>query len=341
MEIGNGQVRVTRYDGEPDFAAEIEETFRRFQQGSGPRTGLPASGGTEMSHVEAAVLTMVSRLYPDEFATLARFRADHAGFPDPVVVRFDREVQFYLAYLAFIAPLRRAGLPLCYPTVTASKDVLVRDSFDIALADERVQSGQPVVCNDVRLEGPERLVVLTGPNQGGKTTYARMVGQLHHLAALGCPVPGRSARLPLVDRIFTHFDRTEDIRDLRGKLEDDLTRIAAILRDSTPRSLVVMNETFTSTSLADALLLGWKVLQQLLGRDLIGVYVTFVDELASPGPAVVSMVAGIDPHDTTTRTYRVTRAPADGKAYAMAVAERYDLTRTCLDRRLADRKRQR
>jgi len=325
--IESNRFRVKRYEGETDYSIDVEETFARFRQGEVESYLVKFPDRPGMSHVEAKILDFVARLYPEPFAALDRFCADYSHFLDRTVQSFDREIQFYVAYLDFIADLKRKGLPFCYPQVSATdKEVYVRDGFDLALAHSMRYSDGVIVLNDFDLEGPERLIVVTGANQGGKTTFARMFGQLHYLASLGYPVPGREARLFLFDHIFTHFERAEDIRNLHGKLEDDLIRMYDMLSRATPDSVFVLNEIFTSTTLRDAVFLSREIMARLMDLDALGVWVTFLDELASLGEKTVSMVAAVNPLDPAVRTFKIVRKHADGLAYAFSLAQKHRLT---------------
>jgi DNA mismatch repair protein MutS len=327
IRIRGLRVDVSRYEGEADYSAEVLETFERFKQGAVKDYRLNYRGWPGMSHTAAQILQLVARLFGDEFSALDEYCRQHAVFFDQTIQHFERELQFYLAYFDFIKPLRSAGLRFCYPEVSAdSKEIFATDTFDVALAKKLVSQGVPVVRNEFRLEGPERIFVVSGPNQGGKTTFARTFGQLHHLASVGCPVPGSAARLLLFDRLFTHFEMEEDLTKMSGKLEDDLVRIRKVLQAATTNSIVIMNEIFTSTTLRDARFLGQKVMEKIIELDLLCVYVTFVDELASLGESVVSMVSTIVPENPAERTYKVVRGPANGLAYALAIAEKYNLT---------------
>jgi DNA mismatch repair protein MutS len=328
LHIQGDRVTVADYEGEPDYSADVLRTFARFERGATRDYRARLTTFADMDHVEARILELVAALNPRAFGALEVFCVRHRDYLDPTIGAYDRQVRFYLAYLDLIEPMKTAGLAFCYPRVsTRSKQERAVATFDLALADKLVRSGSAVVTNDFELRDGERILVVTGPNQGGKTTFARTFGQIHHLAALGLPVPGREARLLLPDRVFAHFEREEDIRTLRGKLEDELVRIQAILREATGRSVLVMNESFTSTTLADARQIGEDVLRQIIDRGLLCVYVTFVDELTTLDDATVSMVATVDPRDPAVRTYELVRRPADGLAYAGALAEKYGLTR--------------
>jgi len=335
VRIRGPKVIVTKYEGEPDYSLEVLATFERFKQGAAKDYRVGFRNPAEINHIENQVLECVARLFPNEFAALDTFFASHQHDLDSTLLRFDRELQFYLSYLEYLRPLRAVGLSFICPEVTStSKEVHANEAFDLVLATKLVGDKQVVVANDFFTSGAERIFVVSGPNQGGKTTFARMYGQVHHLGSIGCPVPGTSAQLYLFDQLYTHFEREEDLGNLTGKLEDDLLRVRDLLARASSDSIVVLNEVFASTTLQDAVFLGRKVMDRLLELDVLGVYVTFVEELASLGPQTVSMVSTIVPENPAERTFKVVRRPADGLAYALAIAEKYGLTYERLRKRV-------
>jgi DNA mismatch repair protein MutS len=318
---------VRKYDSEIDYSVDVLRTFDKFKQVAVANYLVKYSESDDMNHIEAKILEFVANLHPEIFLALDEYCTRNELFTDETIAAFDREVQFYIAYLAYTAPLKRAGLHFCYPRMSdRSKEVHDYDGFDIALAHKLLEKKSSVVCNDFHLKGKERILVVSGPNQGGKTTFARTFGQLHYLASIGCPVPGSKAQLFLFDRLFTHFEKEEEVENLRGKLEDDLIRVHDILDHTTSRSVIVLNEIFTSTTIQDETFLSEVVMEKIIDLDLLCVWVTFVDELASFGPQTVSMVSTVVPENPALRTFKIVRQPADGLAYAMAIAQKYRLT---------------
>jgi DNA mismatch repair protein MutS len=352
--IRGDRITVAGYDDEADYGERVANTFARFQQQPTRNTEIQARSWE--AYAGTGVLDLVAQLHPDVFAALDTFCSQHLDYLDPVIARFDRDIQFYLAYLDYLAPLRAAGLAFSYPRLSdTDKSEQALDTFDLALAHKlhpsptrsqrrtgsvpatspnagSANAGSPpkeptqgIVGNDVRLEGSERILVISGPNNGGKTTLARTVGQLHYLARLGCPVPGRDTELFVCDEIFTHFEQAEDSTTMTGKLQTELNRLHDDLAAATPASVIILNEIFNSTTAADALFLSRQILEQVSALDAVCVCVTFLDELATLNDKTVSMVSTVVPDDPATRTHKVIRKPADGRAYAHAIADKYGL----------------
>jgi len=325
--LQSGKFTVKPHAEEADYSMEIEEVFKKFKRDGAQEYLIKFHEKRGMNHIEAKILEFVAKLFPEPFSVLDVFCLQHQSFIDPVIQSFDREIQFYLSYLDAIAELKQRGLSFCYPRVSVSdKEEHLIDGFDLALARVLSSQDQTVICNDFFLKDQERILVVTGPNQGGKTTFARMFGQVHYLAALGLPVPGKEARLFLPDQILTHFERQEEAGNLRSKLEDDLSRAHEILLSTSSDSLLVLNEIFSSTTFKDALYLSRKIRTQIIKIDALCVWVTFIDELTDYPDKLVSMAATVRSGKSDDRTFKVVRKPADGLAYALSLAKKYRLT---------------
>jgi len=336
LTVDGSVISVGKEFDPEDFSQNFEALLTRFQRTNNQRQLRdPDSEALEMNHIEAKILEQVVKLYPEPFERLETFCQQQVSFLDPALREFDRELQFYLTYQDYMAFFEHYGLRFCYPRVSArDKTEWSRDSYDAALAHKVLSAHGTVVVNDFELSGEERILVVTGPNQGGKTTFARQFGQLHFLAKLGLPVPGGAAQLFLCDKIFTHFEREEDMSEGSGKLQDALLRMHAILSDASADSVIIMNEIFGSTTLQDAVFLTTKVLDQVTQLDAIAVLVTFIDELGSRNQKTVSLVASVNPNQYAQRTYKIVRGPAQGVAYALSLAESYGLTYSRIKERL-------
>lgn len=333
--IVENTIKVGKYEPQRDYSEEVNRTFEKFKQGAAKNYLVDFPNRMSMNHIEERILEIVTSLYPEIFSRLEQFYIQNENYLDPIIAAFDREVQFYIAYIEYVERFTQTGLKFCYPKISnSSKEVFDDEGFDLALAHQFLVGDSTVVCNDFHLNGKERILVVSGPNQGGKTTFARTFGQLHFMACLGCLVPGRKAQLFLFDKLFTHFENEENIKNLRGKLQDDLVRIYEILKEATPNSIIIMNEIFTSTTLKDAIYLSKKIMERIVELDLLCVCVTFLDEISKFGETTVSMVSTVAPENPAMRTYKIVRKPADGISHAISIVEKYHLTFDNLQERL-------
>ena len=332
LHIKDNLVRVAPYEGQEDYADRVGELFARFRQGDVMDYRRKLKEEPLSENLENKILEMVAHYYPAEFKDLTAFCQEYLHFDDDTLMRFSREIQFYFHWLDFLEPLRQAGLPFCFPVIHEKlDDVKALDCFDLALAMDKADK---IVTNSFTLTAPEQILIVSGPNQGGKTTFARSFGQIHVLSSLGVMVPGREADIFLCDQVLTHFEREEDLVNLSGKLQDDLVRLHALLEAATHKTVIIINEIFASTTLVDALQLGGHMLDAIVEKGAPAMVVTFLEELVDYGPQTVSMVTTVTNDEKHRRTFRLLRQAPDGQAFAMQIAAQHGLTFEQLDRRL-------
>lgn len=297
----------------------------------------------------AQVLKQVSRPVAHALQQYTRVNIDLLG-------ALQTELAFYLGAVQLLNQMRQRGLPMCCPELAPADDRRcdLEDTYNLSLAlrllgrDDHTHLSGSVITNDVLFDGEARIFILTGPNQGGKTTYTQAVGQIQVLAQAGLFVPGSRATISPVDAIYTHFPVEEQPDAEAGRLGEESRRLNDIFAGATRHSLILLNESLSSTSFGESLYLARDIVRilQLLGARAI--YATHLHELAasvdelnteSPnGSKVISLVSLMsDGAEALHQTYKIVPGPPRGRSYAREVAARYGISYDQLEQMLRKR----
>ena len=324
--IKSDGVIIRRFASAQDYTAELVRVFEKFKNDKSEMVKVRTPSHYDVNHVEAILVELIAKFYPAVFQKLEVYFEKYSDCMNPAIRRFYREIQFYLSYIDYIAPMESANLKFCIPSISeADSNILIRDGFNIALASVLIHKSEKVICNDFILEGDERIVIMTGRNQGGKTTFASSLAQIEYLGCLGLPVPASYARLCIVDEIFTHFQKEERGENLRSGLEDDLLRIHDVIMRSTAKSMIIINEMLNSCTLQDASAIGKKILGTIQKIGCICVYVTFIHDIIE-FDSTVCMANEVNPHNPDISTYKIVRKRPDTDPYSIHMARKYGLT---------------
>ena len=285
-----------------------------------------------LSDLENECLAVLAGKRPKLFRGLEGVAESYQSYGQEFCFRFIREIPFYLSYRAFQLDMEEKGFCFCAPTTEEAKGPSAEGLYDLALSIVASREGRKVVSNDVAYQEGESFFVLTGPNQGGKTTFARSLGQLVFFTKMGLDVPARVANVPYFRSILTHFSVEESIETGRGKLKEELLRLAPMMEDEEENAFVIINELFTTAATYDAEIMGRKVLTHFIDRKCRGIYVTHLKELASVHPKVVSLRATLN--EARLQTFRIARSEAEETACAANQVNKYRLTYEQLKERL-------
>jgi MutS domain V len=188
------------------------------------------------------------------------------------------ELGFYVACLNLSDRLAATDEPLRFPSVLADDQVALsaRGLYDVCLA---LTVEGPVVANDVDADG-KSLVMITGANQGGKSTFLRSIGVAQLMAQAGMFVAADSFTANACDAVFTHYKREEDETMESGKLDEELARMSEIAAHIGPRCLLLCNESFAATNEREGSEIARHVLDALLAEDIKVLFVTHMFDLA-------------------------------------------------------------
>jgi len=188
------------------------------------------------------------------------------------------ELAFYVGCLNLHDKLAGLGLRACFPdpVETHERALAFRGLYDACLA---LRMERAVVANDLEA-GDRLLVVITGANQGGKSTFLRSVGLGQMMMQCGMFAPADTFRANTSDRLFTHFKREEDASMKSGKLDEELKRMSEVADQITPNSLLLLNESFAATNEREGSEIARQIVRALLERRIKILFVTHLYEFA-------------------------------------------------------------
>jgi DNA mismatch repair protein MutS len=275
---------------------------------------------------------------------LAREKQLYEGLLDAIAEQLGplQVVASALAELDVLATLaeRAEALDLCRPQLVTTPGLRVVAGRHPVV--EAVQQ-EPFVANDLELGDARRMLVITGPNMGGKSTYMRQVALIALLAHAGSYVPAQSAELGPLDRIFTRIGASDDLAGGRSTFMVEMTETANILNNATDRSLVLMDEVGRGTSTFDGLSLAWASAERL-ARDvraftLFATHYFELTALAEEIDAVANVhLDAVEHGERIVFLHAVREGPAN-QSYGLQVAALAGVPREVIDaarRRLAE-----
>jgi DNA mismatch repair protein MutS len=234
-----------------------------------------------------------------------------------------------LAGLGVLAQERR----YCRPEVSDDRVLEVIDGRHPVLEQ---QLGAEFVANDVRFGEEDSLLLITGPNMAGKSTYIRQVALCVLLAQVGSYVPAKSAKVGVVDRLFTRIGASDELHSGQSTFMVEMTETANILNNATPRSLVVLDEIGRGTSTLDGLSLAWAIAEHVASsvrsRTLFATHYHELTDLANRFRGVRNLnVAVREWEDQVVFLHRIVEGGTD-RSYGIHVARLAGVPRTVLER---------
>jgi DNA mismatch repair protein MutS len=223
------------------------------------------------------------------------------------------------------------------PEFNATGELLIVAGRHPVIEELLRQKGERFVPNDLCLEpGRQQLLLITGPNMGGKSTYLRQAALIVLMAQMGGFVPARQAKLPITDRIFTRIGASDNLARGRSTFLVEMSEVAAILNHATPASLVLLDEVGRGTSTFDGLSIAWAVVEHLQrhtrARTLFATHYHELTELADLLPGIQNVHVSVKETPSEIIFLRRVEPGSADKSYGIEVARLAGLPRSVIER---------
>lgn len=278
-------------------------------------------------HLNPRIVNALALLFPEDFTIFKRFYEDYSDLFSEQFLRYGPELGFYIEISRLMDKVRALGMPVCMPEPSDERVIDARGVRDISLL---AKEETHIVPNDALFTEEEPFFYLTGANGGGKTTYLRGVGIAVSLFLAGCPICADSAKIYPLEGVFTHFPRDERF-DSEGRFADEQRRIKEIVARHGGNSLVLLNETYSTTSEELAVGLTERLAEQFYDSGSFGIYITHQHAIGESRIPFLSVI--VDESDANRRTYRIARRRASDSSFAEDILRKYGMTEEALDRR--------
>lgn len=254
---------------------------------------------------------------------------NYVDFKGYSILDICNDLKFFLLMAKFATKLDENNYTYCFPVINKeSSDIEIKGLYNIRLLEKEVKN---IVKNDLTFSD-EKVFILTGPNRGGKTMLTQGVGIISFFAAQGLYVPADRYEGRLFDNILTHFPADENQTLNLGRLGEEAVRIKEIAKEATSNTLVLFNETYSSTSAYDGLYLAKDLVHILKHKGISAIFNTHIHELARSveemntwdgDTKVVSLTMEIE---NNVNTFRVLRKEPDHSSFAKNIAMKYGVT---------------
>jgi len=223
------------------------------------------------------------------------------------------------------------------PEINATGELLIVGGRHPVIEELLKQKGERFVPNDLCFEpGRQQLLLITGPNMGGKSTYLRQAALIVLMAQMGSFVPARQAKLPLTDRIFTRIGASDNLARGRSTFLVEMSEVATILHHATPSGLVLLDEVGRGTATFDGLSIAWAVVEHLQrntrARTLFATHYHELTELAELLPGVKNVHVSVKETPSEIIFLRKVEPGSADKSYGIEVARLAGLPRSVIER---------